>query len=113
MNASRAALAWVFGSILYLASLYIPVAGITLAPILAAAAIAIARASPGASAGLALLSAATGYAIALAYTGGLAGLNLIAGIGGGLVLLVVLSYHIVTPALLGYLVGLYAYKKEG
>ncbi|MCE4619680.1 MAG: hypothetical protein F7C33_01520 [Desulfurococcales archaeon] len=98
----RLAYAWLAGSILYTVLLWIPVYGLALAPILAAIGIAVFKISPGKAAGIGLLAGLTGYALNLAYTGGLEGLRLVAGIGGGAVALLVVSYHLATPALLAY-----------
>ena len=109
--AGKLAYAWLTGSILYAVLLWVPVYGLALAPILAAIGIAVFRVNPGRAAGIGLLAGLTGYALNLAYTGGLEGLRLVAGIGGGAVALLVISYHLATPALLAYAAA-YAIKNR-
>lgn len=102
---------WIVASLLYLLALYIPGYGITLAPILVAIVVAEGNLPPSTSAGLAFLSALTGYALALALTSGIEGLSMLAGLGGGLIFILTILYHLMTPTLLSYVMCSYTCKK--
>ncbi len=110
---TRSFMAWVTGSIIYVALLHVEGIGVTLAPLVAGVVVGLLAGSPSSGAGLGFLVGLTGYGLVLGMGGGLEALHLIAGIGGPMVLMIVLAYHALAPASVSYLAASIGSSRRG